>query len=149
MVKKATVKYYQAIGRRKSSIARVRFYIVGAQKEVMMQTIKMKQGEMYVNEKPIGEYFSGEVSKNLYMYPLRLVSAEDRFAVSIHVSGGGQSGQLSAVVLGLSRCLEKVNEEYRPLLKKEGLLTRDARIKERRKVGTGGKARRKKQSPKR
>lgn len=149
MVKKNIIKYYESIGRRKSSIARVRLYIVGAQKEVMVKALKIKQGEMYANEKPINEYFRGEVSKNFYTYPFRLVDSENRFAVSIQVSGGGQIGQLSAVVLGLSRCLEKVNEEYRPLLKKEGLLTRDARIKERRKVGTGGKARRKKQSPKR
>lgn len=149
MVKKNTIKYYESIGRRKSSIARVRLYIVGAQKEVMVKALKIKQGEMYANEKPINEYFRGEVSKIFYTYPFRLVDSENRFAVSIQVSGGGQIGQLSAVVLGLSRCLEKVNEEYRPLLKKEGLLTRDARIKERRKVGTGGKARRKKQSPKR
>lgn len=149
MVKKNIIKYYESIGRRKSSIARVRLYIVGAQKEVMVKALKIKQGEMYANEKPINEYFRGEVSKIFYTYPFRLVDSENRFAVSIQVSGGGQIGQLSAVVLGLSRCLEKVNEEYRPLLKKEGLLTRDARIKERRKVGTGGKARRKKQSPKR
>lgn len=149
MVKKATVKYYEAVGRRKSSIARVRLYIVASHKEVMIKTLKIKQGEMYVNEKRIHEYFPGEVSKNYYMHPLQLVDAADRFAVSIHVSGGGFAGQLSAVILGIARGLEKVNPEYRPLLRKEGLLTRDARIKERRKVGTGGKARRKKQSPKR
>lgn len=149
MVKKSAVKYYEAIGRRKSSIARVRLYIVPSHKEVMIKTLKVAKGEMYVNEKRIYDYFPGEVSKNHYMNPLQLVSAADRFAVSIHASGGGIAGQLSAVILGIARCLEKVNPEYRPLLKKEGLLTRDARIRERRKVGTGGKARRKKQSPKR
>lgn len=156
MVKKTSLKYYEAIGRRKSSIARVRLYIVGLNKEVIIKTstligsgLKIAQGEIYVNEKRINEYFPGEVSKNHYMNPLQIVDAVDRFAISIHVSGGGFAGQLSAVILGIARGLEKVNTEYRPLLRKEGLLTRDARIKERRKVGTGGKARRKKQSPKR
>lgn len=149
MAKKISVKYYEAIGRRKSSIARVRLYIVGSHKEVVIKALKIQQGEMYVNEKRIHDYFPGEVSKNHYMNPLQIVDAVDRFAISIHVSGGGTVGQLSAVILGIARGLEKVNPEYRPLLRKEGLLTRDARIKERRKVGTGGKARRKKQSPKR
>lgn len=149
MVKKTTIKYYEAIGRRKSSIARVRLYIMISHKEIMLKSVKIKRGELYVNGKYIHEYFQNTVFKNKYTKLLQLVDSTDRFAVSIHVSGGGLTGQLDAILLGIARALEKVDKEYRPLLKKEGFLTRDARIRERRKVGTGGKARRKKQSPKR
>jgi small subunit ribosomal protein S9 len=82
--------------------------------------------------------------------PLLLTKNESRFAVSIVVSGGGTTGQLDAMVHGISRALLLVDSDaYRITLKTNGLLTRDPRKKETRKVGTGGKARRAKQSPKR
>ena len=79
----------------------------------------------------------------------KIIDNKNRFAISIKTSGGGKNGQLEAIVHGISRSLSKVDENYRSALKKNGFLTRDPRKKERRKVGTGGKARRAKQSPKR
>lgn len=149
MVKKTSSKYYEAIGRRKSSVARVRLYIVGSHKEVSVSELKIKQGEMYVNKKPIAAHFPGEIARLRYQLPFELTDSRDRFAVSVLITGGGIKGQLDAMVHGSSRALEKVEPSFRPILKKQGLLTRDARVKERRKVGTGGKARRQKQSPKR
>lgn len=149
MVKKISLKYYEAIGRRKSSIAVVRLYIVSVNKEVVVGQLKIKKGEIYVNQKPVYQYFAGNVMRAIYELPFKLTDSRERFAVSIHVSGGGQRGQLDAIVLGVARALEKADQAFRPILKKEGLLTRDARIRERRKVGTGGRARRQKQSPKR
>ena len=102
-----------------------------------------------INDKLSEEYFPADAEKQTLIKPLELADSIDRFAISILIRGGGKSGQLDAVVHGISRALCIVDEEYRPLLKKEGLLTRDPRVRERRKVGKGGKARRKKQSPKR
>lgn len=129
--------FYQAVGRRKESVARVRLQLGG-------------KGEIIVNGRPVEQYFSGEVSKNAYLAPFRITSTLDRFNVTVKVLGGGLAGQLGAVIHGIARVLEKVDKEkYRPLLKKQGFLTRDARIKERRKAGFAHKARAKKQSPKR
>lgn len=150
MPRKKTLKYYEAVGRRKEATARVRLCIVAGKKGVKVGEREIKKGEIIVNGKPIEEIYPHEWEKNIYMKPLVLTKNEDRFAISIKVEGGGKNGQLGAIVHGLARALEKVDREaYRPILKKEGLLTRDPRERERRKVGTGGKARRKKQSPKR
>lgn len=143
------IKYYEAIGKRKSAVALVRLYITEKSKEVTVSSLKIKKGEIMVNKKPVGDYFPGPVSEKLYMHPLALTGNDDRFAISILVKGGGLEGQLEATIHGLARAIEKSDKEKRTILKKDGLLTRDARIKERRKVGTGGKARRQKQSPKR
>lgn len=137
-------EYIGVIGRDKSAIARVRLFAA------VKDTDGIKKGEILINKKPMEEYFSGKIEKVKLTEPLRAVGANDRFAISILVSGGGKAGQLDAAVLGIARALEKFDkEEYRPILKKKGFLTRDARVRERRKVGTGGKARRRKQSPKR
>ncbi len=145
-----SLQYYEAVGRRKEAVARVRLFIVGKDKQVTVKGFKMKLGEIYVNFKPAELFFSSLAEKNRLLTPLKLSDSVDRFAVSIMLNGGGRSGQLDAAVLGLARAVEKIDKvRYRPLLKKEGLLSRDARIRERRKVGMGGKARRKKQSPKR
>ncbi len=152
MVKKtASSNYYESIGKRKEAVARIRLYVVtGKDKTITVNGLKIKQGEIFVNKKPIETVFPSKAQKTQYLKPLKLVKAEDRFAVSALLKGGGLSGQLDAFVHGLARALEKTDKEtLRPILKKENLLTRDSRIKERRKVGTGGKARRKKQSPKR
>ena len=99
---------------------------------------------------PIQQLFPSLYEKEYYSMPLKLTNSLDRFAVTVQIFGGGKKGQLDALVHGLSRALELVDKEtFRPLLKKEGLLTRDPRKKERRKVGKGGKARKAKQSPKR
>ncbi|MCL4374383.1 30S ribosomal protein S9 [Patescibacteria group bacterium] len=150
MAKKTkNIQYYEAVGRHKEAVARVRFYLVGKTNEVTVGNQKIKKGEIMVNKKPITSVFPAAVERHRYGYPLALTDSEDRFAVSIHVSGGGRVGQLGAIVHGLARALERVDASYRATLKKEKLLTRDPRTRERRKVGTGGKARRAKQSPKR
>ncbi len=141
-------EYVFAIGRRKGAVARVRLY-ANRKEDVVWGENTVKKGAILVNKKPIHVYFASEVEKSLYTEPFKLTNTEGEFAVTIHVSGGGKMGQVGAVVLGLSRALIIHNPEFRSVLKKKGLLVRDARVRERRKVGTGGKARRKKQSPKR
>lgn len=150
MAKAKTAQYYEAVGRRKSAVARVRLYVPGKDKTVSVQGSSIKQGQIYVNKKPIEQTFGATHEKAYFLIPLRTTESEARFAVSIIVRGGGKRGQLEAISHGLARALEKVDKEaYRPLLKAADLLTRDPRTRERRKVGTGGKARRQKQSPKR
>lgn len=146
-VKPLKKTYVAALGRQRSAIAQVRLY--SDVKEVAWGDVVVKKGEMYVNKKPIEKYFSSEVDKKVYTGPFALTKTEGKFAVTITVVGGGNNGQLGAVVLGISRALVKHDPKHRLVLKKNGLLTRDARVRQRRKVGTGGKARRKKQSPKR
>lgn len=130
------IPYIYAIGRRKSARARVRLF--------------SGKGESTVNGMVIEKYFPGEIAKEKYLLPFRVTETEDKYYISVKVTGGGKESQLDAMVVGIARTLVKVKEEkYKPLLKKLKLLTSDSRIRERRKVGTGGKARRKKQSPKR
>lgn len=151
MVKKTKdITYYEGLGRRKSAIARVRLYIVTKDKEVTVRGAKMHAGQITLNNQDVIKTFPAAYEKQQLTLPLRLVHAEERFAVSIISRGGGRTGQLEAITLGLARVLIKIDKDaYRPILKKEGLLRRDPRVRERRKVGTGGKARRAKQSPKR
>ncbi len=143
--------YYEAIGRRKQSVARVRLYLVKKSAgEALVGKLKIKTGEIFINGKSVDATSFKAYKKKFLSLPLILTKNENRFAVSIIVSGGGTTGQLDAMVHGISRALLIVdNDTYRPLLKENGLLTRDPRKKETRKVGTGGKARRMKQSPKR
>lgn len=132
-----TGTFIEAVGRRKTATARVRIY-------------PATKGEFRVNSQIVGKYFSGiRNAQFIYQKPLEATGTTGKFAVSVVVNGSGIASQLAAVVHGLSRCLVELNAEYRPLLKKIGLLTRDDRMKETRKIGTGGKARRKRQSPKR
>lgn len=146
---KISVSYYEAVGRRKESSARVRLYVV-SDKPATIGEATLSKGDMVANSKEIAQYFPGEVYKKIYQEPFRTTNTLGRFAVSIKTNGGGLVGQLGAVVLGISRALEKVDKEkFRPILKKRGFLTRDSRIKERRKAGFAGKARARKQSPKR
>ncbi|MBU0974524.1 30S ribosomal protein S9 [Patescibacteria group bacterium] len=131
-----TGKYYEAIGRRKVATARVRIY--------------ESEGDFIVNDKVVGQYF-GTISdaKLRYNKPFELTGTKGKFSITAIVSGSGSSSQLDAVVHGISRALEKYDPTFRALLKPEGLLKRDDRMKETRKIGMGGKARRKRQSPKR
>lgn len=129
--------YLLTVGRRKQAIARVRLYSKGT-------------GAITVNNKPIDAYFGGEASKSSYMVPFVVTNTIGKFDITIRVTGGGPAGQLGAVIHGMTRAIEKFDKEkFRAILKSNGLLTRDPRVKERRKVGMGGKSRRKKQSPKR
>ncbi len=150
------IQYYESVGRRRESVARVRLYIVGKDKTAMVkgekekEKMKVKAGEIMVNGIEYGKKFNSLHERAALLAPLKLTGTADRFAISIHIEGGGRKGQLEASVHGLSRALNSADmDEFRPLLKKNGFLRRDPRIRERRKVGTGGKARRQKQSPKR
>lgn len=129
-------EYFATVGRRKVSTARVRLYT--------------KAGDFLVNGLPVGQYFAG-VANAAYNYNKIFVLTNNlgKYAVTVKVAGGGVSGQLGALVHGLARAFVKMNPDYRDVLKQAGLLTRDDRMKETRKVGTGGKARRQRQSPKR
>ncbi len=150
MPKKNTdIKYYESVGRRKEAVARVRLYIVGKDKTATVNGKKIKEGEIIVNDKPISVVFPLLSHEKRYLKPLVLTSNAERFAISVKLAGGGKNGQLEALMHGLARAIQKSDEETRPALKLEGLLTRDPRTRERRKVGTGGRARRQKQSPKR
>ncbi len=134
---KSSNVFYQAVGRRKESTARVKLYVGG-------------DGEIIVNGRSVEQYFPGEFAELLYLKPLKLTDNLKRFKITTKVTGGGLSGQLGAVVHGISRALMKIDrDKYHPLLKKAGLLTRDPRAKERRKAGFAHKARARKQSPKR
>lgn len=128
--------FIQAVGRRKEAVARVRL-IKG-------------QGQMMINGKPVSDYFKGPVFQKMYQKPLELTKTLGLFTATVKIEGGGKVSQLGALVHGLARALNKQDREsFRSVLKKAGLLTRDARVKERRKFGLAGKARAKKQSPKR
>lgn len=145
-----TKKDYQfATGKRKSAVARIRLY-EHLPADFKWGDTEIKKGEVYVNGKLLQDYFSSDVMKLTATEPLRIANVVNKYTFTIKVSGGGLAGQLDAVVAALSNILAKHDvETIRPVLKKKGFLTRDARIRERRKVGTGGKARRAKQSPKR
>lgn len=142
--------YISAVGRRKSAVARVRIY-EHVKADLKWGEELIKKGEILVNGKPISNYFPSETERKEYTEPLRITNTHQKnYAITIRVTGGGQSGQLDAVIAAISNALNKLDRvEHRPILKKKGFLTRDSRIRQRRKVGTGGKSRRKKQSPKR
>jgi len=122
-------------GRRKTSVARV--------------WLKKEKGPLLVNEKPIDDYFTDKTAKKIYEEPLRVVNRVGQFSGTIKVTGGGISSQLSSVALGMARALVSSDPSYKQILSKKKLLTRDPRMKERRKYGHAGKARKMKQSPKR
>jgi small subunit ribosomal protein S9 len=115
-------KYFYGVGRRKSAVARVRLY--------------PGQGNIVVNNRSAQDYFGGrDVFQTVISEPLRLTNTFDRFNLQVRVVGGGQSGQADAIRHAISRALVDFDQELRPVLKQSGLLTRDARVKERKKVG--------------
>ena len=120
MAKKAAEKFY-GTGRRKKSIARV--YIMPG------------KGNITVNKRDIDDYFGMETLKVVVRQPLVALNATDKFDVIITVKGGGTTGQAGAIRHGLARALVKADEDNRQILKKEGYLTRDPRMKERKKYG--------------
>jgi small subunit ribosomal protein S9 len=116
-----SARYYEAVGRRKTSSARVRLY--------------PGTGTIIVNERPVAEYFPRETDQLLISRPLQTSDTGSSFNVSIRVEGGGLTGQAGAVALGIARALCIADENLRPVLKKNGFLVRDARAKERKKYG--------------
>ena len=116
----AKAKYY-GTGRRKSSIARV--YLVPG------------TGKVTINKRDMDEYFGLETLKLIVRQPLTITDTVDKFDVLVNVHGGGFTGQAGAIRHGISRALLQADQDYRPVLKKEGFLTRDPRMKERKKYG--------------
>ena len=116
----ANTKYY-GTGRRKSSVARV--YLVPG------------TGKITVNKRDIDEYFGLETLKVIVRQPLALTETEGKFDVIVNVHGGGYTGQAGAIRHGIARALLEADADYRPVLKKAGFLTRDPRMKERKKYG--------------
>ncbi|MEW5967626.1 MAG: 30S ribosomal protein S9 [Pseudomonadota bacterium] len=126
--------YNYGTGRRKESVARV--------------FIKAGSGKIVVNDKPVDEYFSRETGRMVVRQPLVLTDNLNTFDIMVNVAGGGESGQAGAVRHGITRALIEYSPEMKPVLKAAGLVTRDAREVERKKVGFH-KARRRKQFSKR
>jgi small subunit ribosomal protein S9 len=126
--------YNYGTGRRKESVARV--------------FIKAGSGKIVVNDKPVDEYFSRETGRMIVRQPLVLTDNLNTFDIMVNVAGGGESGQAGAVRHGITRALIEFSPEMKPTLKAAGLVTRDAREVERKKVGFH-KARRRKQFSKR
>lgn len=133
---KSTKKnYIQAVGRRKTAVARVRLF--------------EGKDEIIVNGKKASAYWPKQELR--YMEPFVTTNTHKKYTASVKVEGSGLNSQLEAFIHGVSRALVEVNpERFKPILKKRGFMTRDPRMKETRKVGTAGsKARAKRQSPKR
>ncbi len=112
---------FTAIGRRKRSVAKV--------------TLKSGKGIITVNGKDVKDYMPYETLVMDLVQPLELVDAKDKYDIDVTVKGGGFSGQTGAIRLGITRALMEANAEHRPTLKSAGMVTRDARIKERKKYG--------------
>jgi small subunit ribosomal protein S9 len=114
--------YYEGLGRRKSATARVRLHTDG-------------DGQFIINGKAHNDFFGRDIDIMKIFLPLQLTQTENQFNVTVLVKGGGITGQADAITMGVSRALLKMNPEFRPTLRKAGLLTRDAREKERKKPG--------------
>lgn len=121
----AETSYYYGTGRRKTSTARVRLIPEGS-------------GLSVVNRKPLDDYFDRDVMKMMIMQPLELTETVGKFDIYANVRGGGKTGQAGAIRHGISRALLQADPELRAVLKKAGFLTRDARMKERKKCGQKG-----------
>jgi small subunit ribosomal protein S9 len=115
---------YYGTGRRKSAVARV--------------WLRPGVGNIEVNHRNLDEYFPRATSRMVMMQPLVLTEMENKFNLKINVRGGGQSGQAEAIKHGIARALIRYSDQLRGSLKKAGMLTRDARIKERKKYGQPG-----------
>ena len=115
------LQYYEAVGRRKRSVARVRLY--------------PGQGEVLINGKGLKEYFGRPQDWHSVMTPFQIANLEHRFNLSVLVEGGGVTGQAEAIRHGVARALQVADPDLRPILKRAGLLTRDPREKERKKPG--------------
>ena len=115
------MQYFDAIGSRKTSVARVR--------------LTPGTGKRTANKLPMKKYLARETLEMIVEQPLKLVGLSEKVDITVNVTGGGLSGQAGAIRLGISRALTKYDEELKPVLKKEGFLTRDPRMVERKKKG--------------
>ncbi len=120
----ASLERFTATGRRKTSVAQV--------------ILQPGGGQLLINKRLLEEYFPRHTLQRMVQEPLEAVDGLGKFDLRIRVRGGGISGQAGATRLGIARALEKWNPEFRGALKRAGLLTRDARIKERKKYGQRG-----------
>ena len=123
-----SVKSYYATGKRKTSIARV--------------WMKEGSGAFVVNKRTFDDYFTRDILKRLILQPLYMTDKADKFDFYINVNGGGNTGQAGAIRHGISKALVEYDEELKSVLKKAGFLTRDARVKERKKYGQPGAGKR-------
>ncbi len=151
MAKKEASKLDKTAKRKPKSHKKTYVYATGGRKTASARVRLFKgKGEIIVNDKPIGEYFPGEIAQIAYTKPFQVTNTVGKYYATVKVKGSGKNGQLAAVIHGLARALDKENKDfYHKALKKDKLLTRDARKRERRKPGQMGRARKKKQSPKR
>ncbi len=115
---------YQAVGRRKEAVARVR--------------LMPGEGKVIVNKQPLLDFFKRETLKMIIEQPLELTETLGKYDIIANVRGGGLSGMAGAMRLGIARALIQIDEDYRPKLKAAGFLTRDPRMKERKKYGQPG-----------
>ena len=115
------IEYKEAIGRRKTASARVRLY--------------PGTGDIVVNDKPVNDYFGRDLDQMVLRQPLLLTGTESVYNISVHVAGGGESGQAASVRMGIARALTLWDPNLRAVLKSAGFLMRDARAKERKKAG--------------
>jgi small subunit ribosomal protein S9 len=115
---------YDATGRRKNAVARVH--------------LKAGSGQFTVNGRPFDDYFPTITLQNQLLAPLHLTSSSQNFDLNVRANGGGVTGQMGAIRMGIARALCMVNPEHRGVLKQNGLLTRDSRMKERKKPGRPG-----------
>jgi small subunit ribosomal protein S9 len=127
-IESAAGKQFYGTGRRRESVARV--------------YIKPGVSQFTVNGRPVGEYFRNIAWHTAAVEPLKFTQMLDQLEVKAHVKGGGVGGQSGAVRMGLSRALARLNPDLRPALRKSGFLTRDPRMKERKKYGQKGARRR-------
>ena len=118
---KVPLQHYYGTGRRKCSVARVRVF--------------PGTGRVVVNKRDLADYFVRELQQNAVLEPLKVCGVEGKYDVVVNVKGGGSTGQAGAVRHGIARALLQVDDDFRAPLKKAGLLTRDPRMKERRKYG--------------
>jgi small subunit ribosomal protein S9 len=115
-------QYYEGVGRRKEATARARLYVGGS-------------GKVLINDREVNAYFGRDIDRLAIVAPLTATGTEGRYNLSLHINGGGSTGQAVAARMAVARALLKIDPEYRAALKSAGFLSRDAREKERKKPG--------------
>jgi small subunit ribosomal protein S9 len=115
------------------------YYATGKRKEAIARTwLRPGTGEITINGRPIDRYFSRETAKMVVLQPLELTDTVGKFNILVNVTGGGLTGQAGAIKQGITKALLVYDSQLRPVLKKAGFITRDSRVKERKKYGQKG-----------